>query len=164
MHLQPLYMHISMSTLPQPRKTVRTDAATLVDACSGLNSRLAARRITQFLDREMAATGLAAAQIGLMAQIAVASDDTLGGLAQRAGLDQSTLSRNLRTLQAAGLVEIAMAGADQRRRMAWLTEAGVRQLEAALPIWRRAQAKLARQLSPALARNLADASAALVAE
>ncbi len=57
-----------------------------------------------------------------------------------------------------------MAGADQRRRMAWLTEAGVRQLEAALPIWRRAQAKLARQLSPALARNLADASAALVAE
>ena len=164
MHLQILYMHRSMSTLAQPRKTVRTDAATLVDACSGLNSRLAARRITQFLDREMAATGLAAAQIGLMAQIAVASDDTLGGLAQRAGLDQSTLSRNLRTLQAAGLVEIAMAGADQRRRMAWLTETGVRRLEAALPVWRQAQAKLAKQLPSALARRLADASAALVVE
>ena len=50
----------------------------------------------------MAGTGLTVAQLGLMARIATASDDTLGALARRTGLDQSTLSRNLRTLEAAG--------------------------------------------------------------
>ena len=50
----------------QQQKTLRTDAATLVDTCAGLQSRLAARRITQFLDREMAGGGLSTAQLGLI--------------------------------------------------------------------------------------------------
>src|SRR5579862_7761870 len=98
--MQTMYMHTTMSTTKQTRKTLRTDASALVEACAGWNSRLAARRITQFLDREIADLGLTIAQLGLMAQIAVTSDDTLGALAQRTGLDQSTLSRNLRTLEA----------------------------------------------------------------
>jgi DNA-binding MarR family transcriptional regulator len=159
-----MYMHISMNAPRQPRKTLRTDAQALVEACAGLNARLAARRITQFLEREMAGLGLGVAQLGLMAQIAALSDDTLGALAQRTGLDQSTLSRNLRTLEAAGLIEIAVVETDLRRRAVWLTETGARRLEAAIPAWRRAHAKLARRLSPALARRLADAAGALVAD
>ena len=73
------------------QKTLRTDASNLVTTCAGLHSRLAARRITQFLDREMVSGGLSTAQLGLMAQIAVATDDTLSALALRTGLDQSTL-------------------------------------------------------------------------
>ena len=60
---------------------------------------------------------MSVAQLGLMAQIAVASDDTMGALAQRSGLDQSTLSRNLRTLEHEGLIEIAIVETDLRRRM-----------------------------------------------
>ena len=71
-----------MSARRQPRKTLRTDARALVETCAGWNSRLAARRITQFLDRELAGTGFSVAQLGLMAQIAAASDDTLGALAR----------------------------------------------------------------------------------
>jgi DNA-binding MarR family transcriptional regulator len=159
-----MYMHKSMSSPRQPRKTLRTDARALVDACAGWNSRLAARRITQFLDREMPGLGLSVAQLGLMAQIAVISDDTLGALAQRTGLDQSTLSRNLRTLEADGLIEIAVVETDLRRRAVWLTETGARRLEAAIPAWRRAHAKLAKRLSPDLARQLADEAEALVRE
>ena len=145
-----------MSTPKQPPKSLRADARAVVDTCAGWNVRLAARRITQFLEREMAASGsLGVAQLGLMAQIAVASDDTISALARRTGLDQSTLSRNLRTLEADGLVEIAMVEADQRRRMVWLTETGARRLEAAIPVWRRVHAKLARRLSVDLARRLA---------
>ncbi|HEX9523480.1 MAG TPA: MarR family winged helix-turn-helix transcriptional regulator [Reyranella sp.] len=144
-----------MKVPKQPRKTLRTDARALVETCAGLSSRLAARRITQFLDHEMAGTGLGLAQLGLMAQIAVASDDTISALARRTGLDQSTLSRNLRTLEADGLIEIAMVEADLRRRMVWLTETGARRLEAAIPVWRRVHAKLARRLSVDLARRLA---------
>jgi DNA-binding MarR family transcriptional regulator len=145
----------------QPRKTLRTDAGTLLEVCAGWNSRLAARRITQFLERAMEGHGLSVTQLGLMAQIAVASDDTLGALAQRTGLEQSTLSRNLRTLETEGLIEIAIVETDLRRRMVWLTETGARRLEAAIPIWRRAHAKLAKRLSPDLARRLADNAEAL---
>jgi DNA-binding MarR family transcriptional regulator len=161
MQLQIMYMHITMSTSRQPRKTLRTDARTLIEACAGWNSRLAARRITQFLEREMAGSGLTVAQIGLMAQIAAADDDTLGALARRTGLEQSTLSRNLRTLESEGLVEIAVIESDLRRRAVWLTETGARRLEAAIPVWRKAHAKLARRLSPDLARRLAEDSEAL---
>ncbi len=143
------------------RKTLRADARALVASCAGCNSRLAARRITQFLDRELAACGLGVAQLGLMAQIAAAADDTLGALARSTGLEQSTLSRNLRTLEGQGLIEIAVVEADLRRRAVWLTEAGARKLEAAIPLWRKAQAKLERHLSANLARRLADEAEAL---
>ena len=66
-----------------------------------------------------------------MAQIAAALDDTLGVLAQRTGLKQSSLSRSLRRLEAEGLIEIAVVEADLRRRTVWLTETGARRLEAA---------------------------------
>jgi len=144
-----------MDPAKQPRKTLVADARALVATCAGWNSRLAARRITMFLDREMAATGLSAAQVGLMAEIAALADDSLGALARRAGLEQSTLSRNLRTLENAGLIEIAIVEKDLRRRAVWLTETGARRLEAAIPVWRRAHAGLAKHLSPDLPRRLA---------
>ena len=151
-----------MKPRAQPQKNLRHDARLLVETCAGWNSRLAARRITQFLDREMAACGLTIAQLGLMAQVASAPDDTLGALSARAGLEQSTLSRNLRTLEREGLVEIAAVDSDLRRRAVWLTETGARRLEAAIPVWRRAQAALAKRLSPDLATRLADETEGLV--
>lgn len=139
----------------QPKKTLRREAVALLTACPGLNSRAVARRISQFLDRELAASGLSLAQLGLMAQIAAAEDDRLGALAERTGLDQSTLSRNLRTLENAGMVEIAIVEKDLRRRAVWLTEAGARRLEAAVPVWRAAQERLTRLLPVDLIQRLA---------
>ncbi len=131
-------------------------------ACAGWASRLAARRITNFLEERMQGSGLSIAQFGLMAQVAAAPDDTLGALAERTGLDQSTLSRNLRGLETAGLVEIAIAEEDQRRRAVWLTEAGARRLQAAIPVWQEAHAALAKRLDPRLALQLGAASEELV--
>lgn len=156
-----MYMHISMTLAKQPKKTLRTDARALVENCAGWNSRLAARRITAFLDRELADLGLTAAQLGLMAQIAALTDDTLGALAQRSGLEQSTLSRNLRTLEREQLIEITLVETDLRRRAVWLTETGARRLEAAIPVWREAQARLAQVVPTDIVRQLADQSEAL---
>src|SRR5258708_13332094 len=104
-----MYIHTPIRDRTQPSKTLRTDAHALVEACAGWNSRLAARRITQFLEREMAGSGLTVAQIGLMAQIAAADDDTLGALARRTGLGQCTLSRTLRPPDTAGLTALSRA-------------------------------------------------------
>ncbi|HUL09903.1 MAG TPA: MarR family winged helix-turn-helix transcriptional regulator [Candidatus Acidoferrum sp.] len=144
-----------------PGKTLVADARAAVRTCAGLNSRLAARRITRFLEERMEQTGLSLAQFGLMTHIAAAGDDTIGALAERAGLDQSTLSRNLRGLERDGLVEIAAVEQDLRRRAVWLTEAGARRLEAALPAWRRAHEALARIVDPGAVRRIAAAAGAL---
>ena len=150
-----------MKNRKRPQKTLRRDAITLLERCAGCNSRLAARHITAFLDRELGVSGFGVAQLGLMAQIAAASDDTLGALARRSGLEQSTLSRNLRTLENDGLIEIAAVETDLRRRAVWLTEKGARRLETAIPLWRKAHARLARRLAADDVRRLARAAEAL---
>jgi len=131
------------------------DARAALQTCAGWKLRVAARRVTQFLEERMDGAGLSFSQFGLMAEIASAPDDTLSALAERMGLDQSTLSRTLRTLEADGLLEIAVVESDQRKRMVWLTEKGARKLEAALAIWRQAHARLARQVSVESVRRLA---------
>jgi DNA-binding MarR family transcriptional regulator len=151
-----------MAPKRQSSKDLRAETRVLLAGCAGWNSRLAARRITQFLDDALAESGISAAQLGLLALIAVIEDDTMGALAHRAGLEQSTLSRNLRTLQEAGLIEIATVESDLRRRAVWLTETGARRLEAALPVWRKAQARLGQLLPPRLAQRLGKASEALL--
>ena len=142
-------------------KTLRSDARQALDRCAAWNLRLAARRASQFVEQRLAATGVSFAQFGLMAEIASASDDTVSVLAERMGLDQSTLSRTLRTLEGDGLVEIAMVANDQRKRMVWLTDKGARRLETVLAAWRQAQDELDRHLSVDLARRLAHQAAAL---
>jgi DNA-binding MarR family transcriptional regulator len=144
-----------MSRRLQSPKTLRSDARKALESCAGWNLRQVTRRVTQFLEDEMAGAGVSLSQFGLMAEIAATDDDTVGGLAERIGLDQSTLSRTLRTLEADGLVEIAVVEADQRKRMVWLTEKGARRLETALASWRQAHAKLIEHLSVDLVGRLA---------
>jgi len=144
------------------KKSLVTDARAVIDTCAGINVRLAARRITWFLEERMRGTALNIAQFGLMTHIAAAPDDTIGALAERCGLDQSTLSRNLRLLEREGLVEIVTAEKDLRRRAVWLTEKGASRLEAAMPVWRAAHAALAARIRPEQVRALAARTQNLV--
>ena len=146
------------------RKTLVADAREATQLCAGNNVRLAARQITRFLEARMQTTGLSIAQFGLMTHIAAARDDTIGALAERIGLDQSTLSRNLKGLERAGLVEIAVVEKDLRRRAVWLTEQGARRLEAAMPVWRAAHAALSDVVDPGRVRKLAAAAELLGAD
>ena len=156
-----MYIHEIMPQKPQTPKTLRHEARYAIDTCAGWNVRAAARRISQFLETRLQAADLSFAQFGLMAEIAAASDDSISALAARMGLDQSTLSRTLRTLEGEGLVEIAVAETDQRRKLVWLTEKGAHRLEAAITVWRKAQTELGRILSVDLARRLALETEAL---
>ena len=150
-----------MAPRTQRRRSLRSEAKRIAETCSAWNARAAARRITRFFDQRLAPAGFGVAQLGLMAEIALTTDDSFGALALRMGLDQSTLSRNLRVLESDQLVEIATAERDLRRRAVWLTEKGVRKLEAALPLWRAAQDALARLVDAATIREIALATRGL---
>ncbi|MBI3368615.1 MAG: winged helix-turn-helix transcriptional regulator [Burkholderiales bacterium] len=77
------------------RPTLRNDAARALAGDAGWHARLAARQVSAALDQGLADAGLSSAQFGLLCLVASAPDDTLGGLAQRAGPDQSTMSRHV---------------------------------------------------------------------
>lgn len=157
-----MYIHVNMtSDKTSPRKTLVADARLAAECCVGLNARLAARRITRFLDTRLAGTGVSLAQFGLLVHIASAQDDTIGSLAERSGLDQSTLSRNLRPLETAGLIEIAIVERDLRRRAVWLTEQGARRLEHAMSVWSDAHKVLSADINPEQLRRIAVKTEAL---
>jgi DNA-binding MarR family transcriptional regulator len=142
---------------PSPKMLV-VDAREVSANCVGLNMRLAARQVTRSLDERLAESGLTLAQFGLLAQIAGAKDDRIGALAQRTGLEQSTLSRNLHLLEKAGLIEIATVDTDLRRRLVWLTEHGAHRLEKAIPVWRAANKELSKLLGLKEVKALASRS------
>lgn len=136
----------------------REELRALAAGCAGLSLRQAARRVTLLHDEALRDSGLSLAQTGLMALIATSADDRMAALAARAGLDPSTLSRNLRGLERDGLIEIATVEKDLRRRAVWLTEDGLRRLQGALPAWRAAQARIAELFPAELLQRLTAAS------
>lgn len=137
---------------------LRNEVRMLAASCAGLTIRQAARRMTQAYENALQDSGLSVAQLGLMAVIATHEDDHMAALAEQAGLDPSTLSRNLRGLERDGLVEIASVEKDLRRRAVWLTEKGLRRLQGALPVWRDAQTRMAELFPAELLQRLAAAS------
>lgn len=136
---------------PFPKKTLRDDAARIVEQCPVTALRALARGATQIMERAL--SGLSFSQMALMAQIAAQTDDSLAALADKAGLDPSTMTRNLQALERLGWVEIAHVENDLRRRAVWLTEAGARELETAVKEWRKGEAAVWKWLEaqPALA-------------
>lgn len=151
-----------MDRIRQSRRidTLRAEARQAADACVADAVRAAARDATQVVDGALAPTGLTGTQFSLMCRIASADDDRLGSLAQRSGLDASTLSRALDALARRGWVEVATVGTDRRRRFAWLTESGLRTLADAMPHWQRAQDVLRAGLDARTLPSLRRARAA----
>lgn len=137
------------------------EARMVVETCAVMQLRMAERLVSRFLEAQLQKSGLSVAQFSLMAQIAAARDDTVNALAERMGLDQSTLSRNLQALERLGLAEIVVAETDLRRRAVWLTETGVRRLKAALPVWREAQALIDDALDVIKIRRIAQQATSL---
>ena len=130
----------------------------IADQCLAWSTRSLARKITQVYEEKFAAHGLTSPQFFLMNLIAGAKDDTLGAIAADAGLDPSTLTRGLQGLEKLGLVEVANVEADQRRRAVWLTEAGARKLQAAIPAWEAAQEDVAEKLGAGFRTGLKKAN------
>lgn len=80
-------------------------------------------------------------------------------LSERLAMDRSTLTRNLTTLESAGLVAVIPGEHDRRRRMVTLTDAGRDTLAASEPLWQDAQ----RRVVEALGFERAEALTTLLA-
>ncbi|KTC33860.1 MAG: MarR family winged helix-turn-helix transcriptional regulator [Pseudomonas sp.] len=117
----------------------------LPSQCLCTNLRRAARGVSKFYDGALDGFGINVAQYSLLNNLLRLDQPSISSLAEAMGLDRSTLGRNVRVLEAAGLLQLT-EGDDQRNRLVQLTEAGHERLAAALPAWEAAQQRLIDRL------------------
>lgn len=111
---------------------------TFAEGCVCYALRRAARAATQAFDDRMRPSGLRVTQLSLLAAISNFGPITMRHLAERLGMDRTTLNRNLAPLLRDGLIAMT-PGADRRQRMIAITGTGHARALAAIPLWRRAQ-------------------------
>lgn len=113
--------------------------------CPGFQARATARALTRYYNARFKALGLTAEQFSLLVGIGAAQGETLVGLAASAGVDATTLSRNVQSMERRELVRAAGGRGRSGKRLA-LTNSGRRLLAEALPVWGLAKAELSRRL------------------
>jgi DNA-binding MarR family transcriptional regulator len=106
--------------------------------CACLSLRKTARAVTQVFDEALASSGLRATQFTLLVAVVLTDPPTMTRIAEALIMDRSTLTRNLRHLERAGMVKTA-GSRDRRIRLVALTPRGRARLRVALPMWERAQ-------------------------
>ena len=109
--------------------------------CTNFKLRTLLRRVARVYDAELSQAGLKGTQYSLLSNIVAHGPVRPADLAQRMGLDASTLTRNLRVLTSAGWAA-QRAGADERSRLVEITGAGRAKQAEAKRHWRKAQATL----------------------
>ncbi len=118
-----------------------TQPAEMSVECHCLAVRQAARRITQFYDSFLAASGLRTTQFSVLAKLKRLGPMTINALARDLVMDRTTLGRNILPLEREGLVTIVPGRSDRRSKELHLTETGAARLRAGAKLWREAQAR-----------------------
>lgn len=113
--------------------------------CNCYALRQAARRVTQLYDHKLAPLGLRATQYSLLSEVARLGPTALIRLAEAMVMDRATLGHNVRPLEAAGYLTLAV-GRDRRSRDVSITRKGRAILAEAKPLWRDAQASFETEI------------------
>lgn len=133
--------HSMSETAPRP-------APSSVEDCLCFRARLVARRMTEFYEARLAPHGVNLPQFGLLGTIGSERNASISHLAKRLELDPSTLSRTLRPLIDAGLIETFADPDNLRVRRVRLTADGKQRTREAARAWAQAQEDAAKTISP----------------
>lgn len=120
----------------------------MTEDCLCFRARRVARALTRMYDEALRPLGVQATQLTLLNAIAMCAERgaTMGRLSGILAMDQTTLSRNLRPLERAGLLSIGRLETDGRVRLAHLSPEGRRLVKAALPLWTEAHERVVAAL------------------
>jgi DNA-binding MarR family transcriptional regulator len=107
--------------------------------------RRLARKLSSLYDTVLSPQELTITQYSLLANIELAGQLSHTALAEKVGMERTTLTRNLRPLTRAKWVTAAH-GKDRRQHLLQLTAAGRRKLVRSLPLWEEAQRQFLSQI------------------
>jgi DNA-binding MarR family transcriptional regulator len=136
-----------------------TDLEAIGKTCFALHARMTARLLSRTYEAALRPLGLKLPQFGILGAIGHGTTASETVLAERLGLERTTLVRNLKVLAGNGWIEPVMGdGRGLRHR---LTPAGQAILEAAIPLWQKAQDQLEAKLKDTDAEEARKAMRAL---
>ena len=122
-----------------------TDLEAIGRTCFALHARMTARLLSRTYEAALRPLGLKLPQFGILGAVGHGATVSETVLAERLGLERTTLVRNLKILAQKGWIEpVAGNGRGLRHR---LTPAGQALLDAAIPLWRQAQEQLEARLT-----------------
>jgi DNA-binding MarR family transcriptional regulator len=123
--------------------------------CTCFNVRRASRAVSQIYDAALQPCGLRINQFSLLGAVETTGPTTVGDLALLLEIDRTTLTRNLKTIEDMGLIEISR-GRDRRERRVTATPDGLAVMARAAPLWRAAQDRIIAGLGSARWRRMID--------
>jgi DNA-binding MarR family transcriptional regulator len=151
---------ISLSRVLDMSRIDRESLQAVASQCPGFQARATARAVTRFYNACFKPLGLTAEQFSLLVGIAASEKATLVDLATSAGVDATTLSRNVQNLEERGWV-CAEGGRGPAGKRLSLTVSGRRLMVDAYPVWKWAKEKLSRRLGDKRLRSASRAMADL---
>jgi len=113
-----------------------------IQSCSCGELRKTTRTITQFYDKILQPTGLRSTQCFLLLNIFLNENISVCNLGNVLLMDQSTVTRNIELLRKCGYIDIKKEEVDSRKKCISITINGLKKLEEATPILKKAQSKI----------------------
>ena len=123
------------------------------DTCTCGELRKAARAITLLYDNAFKSSGLLSTQFGVLHVIYNIESVRISDLADKLGMDRTTLTRNLSVLEREGFIKIS-EGKDHRTRNVTATQKGRNAVAKAIPLWNEAQRKVKQKMGESSWREL----------
>src|ERR1700736_327115 len=118
---------------------------TKLGPCACAEVRRIARKLTSLYDTSLAPAEITITQYSLLANIGRAGQLSHSGLADKLGMDRTTLTRNLRPLIKAQWVAVT-SGEDRRQHLLQLTAAGKKKVDRTLPLWEKIQRRFIAEI------------------
>lgn len=110
-----------------------------VQNCAVYNLRRTARAATRHYDECLRPAGIRTTQFTLLNILRAYPGVTVQKLAEATLIERTTLSRNVRTMEREGWIELRPRPTDRRYTELHITKAGLAKFEEALPLWSQAQ-------------------------
>ncbi len=115
--------------------------------CQCNKLRSASRKITRIYDEALRPVGIKANQFTVLIAVSLKGPVSISNVADKLGMERTTLTRNLSPLEKEGFVEIH-AGHGRTRNVV-ITTKGKRVIKKAKPAWEKAQASVVKTIGKA---------------
>lgn len=116
--------------------------------CNLFYLRRAARAVSKQYGAAMKDSDVEATQFSVLFILSRAGALSITELANKMGLDRTSMSRNLSPLQTHGYISVSDTGTSRAREVT-ITQAGTAALQELMPMWRKAQAEFVEHLGEA---------------
>jgi DNA-binding MarR family transcriptional regulator len=123
------------------------------DTCTCGELRKAARAITLLYDNAFKSAGLLSTQFGVLHAIYNIDSTRISDLADKLGMDRTTLTRNLSVLERNAFIEIS-EGKDHRTRIVTATQKGRNAVSKTILLWNEIQRKVKQKMGENLWHEL----------